>query len=56
MGGEIKDIPVTRKYNDYADAYGDIESYVFKRCEGMPIASIIGLIEMLKNTILNGDT
>lgn len=54
MSGDIKDLPVTRKYNDYANAYEDIESYVFKRCQDMPTASVIGLIEMLKHTILNG--
>ncbi len=55
MSSDIKDLPVTRKYNDYADAYGDIENYVSERCEGMPIASVIGLIEMLKHAILSGD-
>lgn len=55
MSGDIKDLPVTRKYNDYAEAYEDIESYVFKRCEDMPTASVIGLIEMLKHTILTSN-
>ena len=38
---------------EYQDAQGDLMDFIYKRFEGMPIAAIIGFLEMAKLAIID---
>jgi len=38
---------------EYGDAQGDLMEFVYNRFEGMPIAAIVGFLEMAKLSIID---
>ena len=45
--------PKRDSFPEYGDAQGDLMEFVYKRFDGMPIAAIIGFLEMAKLGIVD---
>ena len=45
--------PKRDTFPEYGDAQGDLMEFVYKRFEGMPIAAIVGFLEMAKLSIID---
>ncbi|AUR86839.1 coil containing protein [Vibrio phage 1.090.B._10N.286.48.F1] len=45
--------PKRDSFPEYGDAQGDLMEFVYKRFDGMPIAAIIGFLEMAKLSIID---
>ena len=47
------DEPKRDSFPEYGDAQGDLMDFIYKRFDGMPIAAIIGFLEMAKLSIID---
>ena len=47
------DEPRRDSFPEYGDAQGDLMDFIYKRFSGMPIAAIIGFLEMAKLGIMD---
>lgn len=45
--------PKRDSFPEYGDAQGDLMEFVYRRFDGMPIAAIIGFLEMAKIAIVD---
>lgn len=45
--------PTRDSFPEYGDAQGDLMEFVYERFSGMPIAAIIGFLEMAKMSIID---
>ena len=45
--------PKRDSFPEYGDAQGDLMEFIYKRFDGMPIAAIIGFLEMAKLGIID---
>ena len=45
--------PKRDSFPEYGDAQGDLMEFIYKRFDGMPIAAIVGFLEMAKLAIID---
>lgn len=54
LENQMRDANPTRdSFPEYGDAQGDLMDFIYKRFEGMPIAAIVGFLEMAKLAIMD---
>ena len=49
----MDDEPTRDSFPEYGDAQGDLMEFIYKRFKGMPIAAIVGFLEMAKLSIVD---
>lgn len=54
ISNQMKDDEPSRdSFPEYGDAQGDLMEFIYKRFDGMPIAAIVGFLEMAKLGIMD---